>query len=36
MGYQGKSYNGFEIAGVKEDGAPHLAAPNFKRLESSP
>ena len=30
MSYQGKSYNGFEIAEVKEDGTPHLAIPNFK------
>ena len=30
MSYQGKSYNGFEIAQVKEDGTPHLAIPNFK------
>ena len=30
MSYQGKSYNGFEIAEVKEDGTPHLAVTNFK------
>ena len=30
MAYQGKSYNGFEIAEVKEDGTPHLAVTNFK------
>ena len=30
MSYQGKSYNGFEIAKVTEDGAPHLAVTRFK------
>lgn len=30
MAYDGKSYNGFEIAKVDENGAPHLAVTEFK------
>ena len=30
MSYQGKSYNGFEIAKVDANGAPHLAVTNWK------
>jgi kynurenine formamidase len=30
MSYQGKSYNGFPMADVGEQGAPHLAVTNFK------
>ena len=30
MSFEGKSYNGFEMANVNEEGAPHLAVTNFK------
>jgi len=30
MSYEGKSYNGFVMAEVNEDGAPHLSVDNYK------